>query len=199
MPDTITNTTPAPAGEPSVQSATNGGVQTFTQDQVSNIVAKEIKSAQEKFLADLGFDGSGTAKEKVTAYKAYVDSQKTEAERTAADLAAARQEASEYRTRYESHVKKSAVRQGLEALGAKPTMIDLLSMAVDMGSITLEGDALPDLAPILSPLKEQHPDAFQQEEKPIVLGLGAKSGGGPEPEKKNAQINNALRSALRKG
>ena len=66
--------------------------QTFTQAQVSGIAAKESKAAIEKLLSDLGFEGEGSAKERVAAFKQWQDSQKTEVQRAAEALEAAQKD-----------------------------------------------------------------------------------------------------------
>lgn len=59
---------------------------TFTQDDVNNIVAKEVKKAQEKLLKQLGIDDFNSAKEGLQKFKEWQESQKTEAQKQAERL-----------------------------------------------------------------------------------------------------------------
>lgn len=61
-------------------------VKTFTQDDVSGIVAKEAKKAQEKLLKQLGVEDFNSAKEGLAKLKEYQDAQKTESEKQAEKL-----------------------------------------------------------------------------------------------------------------
>lgn len=54
---------------------------TFTQDDVSKISAKEAKKAQEKLLKQLGIEDFDNAKEGMKKFREWQDSQKTEAEK----------------------------------------------------------------------------------------------------------------------
>ncbi|WP_096435926.1 hypothetical protein [Alteribacter populi] len=54
---------------------------TFKQDDVNNIVAKESKKATEKLLKELGIDDFENAKDGMTKFKEWQESQKTEAEK----------------------------------------------------------------------------------------------------------------------
>jgi hypothetical protein len=59
---------------------------TFTQDDVNNIVAKEVKKAQEKLLKQLGIDDFNSAKEGLQKFREWQESQKTEAQKQAERL-----------------------------------------------------------------------------------------------------------------
>ncbi|EGL82098.1 hypothetical protein CathTA2_2461 [Caldalkalibacillus thermarum TA2.A1] len=59
---------------------------TFTQEDVNNIVAKEAKKAQEKLLKQLGIEDFNSAKEGLQKFKEWQESQKTEAEKQAERL-----------------------------------------------------------------------------------------------------------------
>lgn len=59
---------------------------TFTQDDVNNIVAKEVKKAQEKLLKQLGIDDFNSAKEGLQKFREWQDAQKTEAQKQAERL-----------------------------------------------------------------------------------------------------------------
>lgn len=59
---------------------------TFTQKDVNNLIKKETAQATEKLLKSLGFEGFENAKDGITKFKAWQDSQKTDAEKQAAAL-----------------------------------------------------------------------------------------------------------------
>lgn len=54
---------------------------TFTQDDVNNVVAKETKKIKEKMLKDLGVDSFKNAKEGMDQFKQWQEQQKTDAEK----------------------------------------------------------------------------------------------------------------------
>lgn len=60
---------------------------TFTQEDVSGLVAKETKKAQEKMLKQLGITDFSTAKEGMQKYNEWVESQKTDQQRKEDELA----------------------------------------------------------------------------------------------------------------
>lgn len=60
---------------------------TFSQDDVSGLVAKETKKAQEKMLKQLGITDFSTAKEGMQKYNEWVESQKTDQQRKEDELA----------------------------------------------------------------------------------------------------------------
>nr|DAK45551.1 MAG TPA: Major capsid protein [Caudoviricetes sp.] len=62
-------------------------VKTFTQDEVTGLVAKEAKKAQEKIFKSLGFEDVKSAKEGLQQLKEWKDSQKSEAEKQSEALA----------------------------------------------------------------------------------------------------------------
>lgn len=59
---------------------------TFTQKDVNNLIKKETAQATEKLLKSLGFEGFENAKDGITKFKEWQDSQKTDAEKQAAAL-----------------------------------------------------------------------------------------------------------------
>lgn len=54
---------------------------TFTQEDVNNVVAKETKKAQEKLFKELGIEDFENAKEGMKKFKKWQDSQKSEVEK----------------------------------------------------------------------------------------------------------------------
>ena len=65
----------------------------FTQEDVNGLVAKEAKKAQEKLLKQLGIEDFNSAKEGLAKFREYQESQKTEAEKQAEQLATYQQQA----------------------------------------------------------------------------------------------------------
>ncbi|KXT79109.1 hypothetical protein [Streptococcus sp. DD13] len=81
-------------GENQVQESTEQ-TRTFTQEEVTGLVAKESKKAQEKIFKSLGFEDIKSAKEGFEKLKAWEDSQKSESEKNAEALAMKEQELAE--------------------------------------------------------------------------------------------------------
>jgi hypothetical protein len=61
-------------------------IKTFTQEDVNNIVAREVKKTQEKLLKQLGIDDFNSAKEGLQKFREWQESQKTEAQKQAERL-----------------------------------------------------------------------------------------------------------------
>lgn len=71
-----------------IDAGNNGGDKSFSQEDVNGIVAKEAKKAQEKLLKQLGIDDFKSAKEGLTKFKEWQESQKSESEKQAEALKA---------------------------------------------------------------------------------------------------------------
>ena len=67
-------------------------IKTFTQEEVTGLVAKESRKAQEKIFKSLGFEDVKSAKEGLQQLKEWKDSQKSEAEKQSEALAAKEKE-----------------------------------------------------------------------------------------------------------
>ena len=78
---------PVNAGENTESQTQEQSVKTFTQEEVTGLVAKESKKAQEKIFKDLGFENFKSAKEGLQQLKEWKDSQKSEAEKQSEALA----------------------------------------------------------------------------------------------------------------
>ena len=89
MPEDIQTQTDQPvnAGENTESQTQEQPVKTFTQDEVTGLVAKESKKAQEKIFKSLGFEDIKSAKEGLQQLKEWKDSQKSEAEKQSEALA----------------------------------------------------------------------------------------------------------------
>ena len=83
---------PVNAGENTESQTQEQPVKTFTQEEVTGLVAKEAKKAQEKIFKDLGFENFKSAKEGLQQLKEWKDSQKSEAEKQSEALAAKEKE-----------------------------------------------------------------------------------------------------------
>lgn len=94
MPEDIQTQTDQPvnAGENTESQTQEQPVKTFTQDEVTGLVAKESKKAQEKIFKSLGFEDIKSAKEGLQQLKEWKDSQKSEAEKQSEALAAKEKE-----------------------------------------------------------------------------------------------------------
>lgn len=83
---------PVNAGENTESQTQEQPIKTFTQDEVTGLVAKESRKAQEKIFKDLGFENFKSAKEGLQQLKEWKDSQKSEAEKQSEALAAKEKE-----------------------------------------------------------------------------------------------------------
>lgn len=94
MPEDIQTQTDQSAntGETTESQTQEQPIKTFTQDEVTGLVAKESRKAQEKIFKDLGFENFKSAKEGLQQLKEWKDSQKSEAEKQSEALAAKEKE-----------------------------------------------------------------------------------------------------------
>lgn len=76
-------------GENEDQNSGNGnsGERTFTQSEVSNMMAKEKNEGKKSILKSLGFKNEEEAKGAIEAYNKYMESQKSEADKAKDELA----------------------------------------------------------------------------------------------------------------
>jgi hypothetical protein len=89
---------------------------TFTQDDVNNIVAKEVKKAQEKLLKQLGIDDFNSAKEGLQKFREWQDAQKTEAQKQAERLQQLEQQFNAVQQEKETLLAQlAAVKEGVHA------------------------------------------------------------------------------------
>ena len=94
MPEDIQTQTDQSAntGETTESQTQEQPIKTFTQDEVTGLVAKESRKAQEKIFKSLGFEDIKSAKEGLQQLKEWKDSQKSEAEKQSEALAAKEKE-----------------------------------------------------------------------------------------------------------
>lgn len=89
---------------------------TFTQDDVNNIVAKEVKKAQEKLLKQLGIEDFNSAKEGLQKFREWQESQKTEQQKQAERLQQLEQQFTAVQQEKESLAAQlAAVKAGVHA------------------------------------------------------------------------------------
>lgn len=80
-----TGPAPATAGD-AAQESQNSAQPTFTQEQVNGLVTKESRKQMEKLLQEVGLPADGDFKTQMKAFKEWQDSQKSDAEKSAAAL-----------------------------------------------------------------------------------------------------------------
>lgn len=99
---------------------------TFTQDQVSAMMAKEKNEGKRAVLKSLGFGNEDEAKKAIGLYNALLQSQKTEEEKNAEELEKAKKETDEYRLRAEiAESKAVCLENGVD----KDCIDDVLAIA----------------------------------------------------------------------
>ncbi|BBW97232.1 hypothetical protein ACPVTF_04130 [Geobacillus icigianus] len=168
-------TDPASAhSDPSAQEPPKEPEKSFTQDDVNNIVAKEVKKAQEKLLKQLGIEDFNSAKEGLQKFREWQESQKTEQQKQAERLQQLEQQF-------------TAVQQEKENLSAQLTAIkagviaDYVEDVVVLAQRLVNDDTT--LEEAITKVLEKYPhfkEAQQQQESPkpqFSTGQHAKSGG----------------------
>lgn len=86
----------------------------FKQEDVNNIVAKEVKSNQEKLFKDLGIEDFESAKDGLAKFREWQDEQKTEKEKATERMNALEKENAEYKVKLSTlEAKNEALKQGV--------------------------------------------------------------------------------------
>ncbi|MGI8349618.1 hypothetical protein NiCM35_07545 [Niallia circulans] len=129
---------------------------TFTQEDVNNLVAKEAKKAQEKLLKQLGVEDFNNAKEGLTKFKEWQESQKTEAEKQAERLKEL--EANYSNTSNENAILKAQI-SAMKAGVLAESVEDVVTLAKTMVSDDLDMDAA------IAKVVEKYPHFAQKQEK----------------------------------
>ncbi|MED4904117.1 hypothetical protein [Parageobacillus thermoglucosidasius] len=147
---------------------------TFTQDDVNNIVAKEVKKAQEKLLKQLGIDDFNSAKEGLQKFREWQESQKTEQQKQAERLQQLEQQFQTVQQEKEALAAQlAAVKAGVHA--------DYVEDVVVLAQRLVNDDTTMEEA--IAKVLEKYPhfkEAQQQQESPkpqFSTGQYAKSGG----------------------
>src|SRR5690554_1036336 len=148
-----------PGAEPAEQQqqAEEAGGKTFTQEDVNNIVAREVKKAQEKFLRQLGVEDFNSAKEGMQRFREWQESQKTEAEKQAEQLQKLQEQSQTLATENEQLKAKLAAVQA----GVDPNSIDDV---VVLAKNYLSDDV--DLNTAIGKVLEKYPHFAAQQQQP---------------------------------
>ncbi|MGG4039903.1 hypothetical protein [Heyndrickxia ginsengihumi] len=150
-----------------ISSQNQENVKTFTQEEVTKIIANEAKKTQEKLLKQLGVDNFKNAKEGLAKFREWQDSQKTEQEKQAERLQELEQKFNS--TSEENAVLRaqiSAMKAGVKAESVEDVVVlarTLVNDEVDMDSaISKVLEKYPHFAQVVQ--KEQ--DNQDQQQKP---------------------------------
>lgn len=172
---TQTTTTTAAGGAAGDQTHTSGE-KTFTQAEVTAMMAKEKNQGRMAVLKELGVEDAKTAKDALVKHKEYLDNQKTEVEKLQGESA------TEKTARLAAEQKITLLEHKFEAmkLGVKPDCVDDI-MALAQARVT----DTKDFATVVGELKTKYPDFF-----------GESSGSGDEANKGTGGNVNSKRGAL---
>jgi len=120
------------------QAAPDAGGKTFTQEDVNNLVAREVKKAQEKMLKQLGIEDFQSAKEGMQRFREWQESQKTEAEKQAEQLQKLQEQSQSLAAENEQlKAKLAAVQAGVDPNSIDDVVVlakNYLSDDVDMNA-----------------------------------------------------------------
>jgi hypothetical protein len=137
---------------------------TFTQDDVNNIVAKEVKKAQEKLLKQLGIDDFNSAKEGLQKFREWQDAQKTEAQKQAERLQQLEQQFNAVQQEKESLAAQlAAVKAGVHADYVEDVVV--LAQRLVNDDTTLE-EAITKVLEKYPHFKQVQQEPQQQDPKP---------------------------------
>lgn len=135
------------AGQNDSSANNQNTTKTFTQEQVSNMMAKEKNEGKRSILKSLGFKTEDEAKKAMELYNALLDSQKSEEQKNQESLQKANTEKEEYRLRAEQAENKVlCLEHGVD----KNSIEDVLAIAYtkvtagkDLGSVLNEMSKQP--------------------------------------------------------
>jgi hypothetical protein len=137
---------------------------TFTQDDVNNIVAKEVKKAQEKLLKQLGIEDFNSAKEGLQKFREWQDAQKTEAQKQAERLQQLEQQFNAVQQEKESLAAQlAAVKAGVHADYVEDVVV--LAQRLVNDDTTLE-EAITKVLEKYPHFKQAQQEPQQQDPKP---------------------------------
>ncbi|EZP77620.1 phage protein [Parageobacillus genomosp. 1] len=137
---------------------------TFTQDDVNNIVAKEVKKAQEKLLKQLGIDDFNSAKEGLQKFREWQESQKTEQQKQAERLQQLEQQFQTVQQEKEALAAQlAAVKAGVHADYVEDVVVLAQRMVDD--DTTME-DAIAKVLEKYPHFKQAQQEPQQQDPKP---------------------------------
>lgn len=157
----------------------NRGDKTFTQSEVSNMMAKEKKEGKRAVLKALGFESEDDAKKAIEKYNEYLETQKTESEKQKEALDKANSEKNEALNRAKAAENKVACyNSGI----ATEYIEDVLAIA----STKVSDEK--DLTEVLKEMKEdkKYESFFAKDSSSSKHGTGSNPGhSGSENEDKN--------------
>jgi hypothetical protein len=146
---------------------------TFTQDDVNNIVAKEVKKAQEKLLKQLGIDDFNSAKEGLQKFREWQDAQKTEAQKQAERLQQLEQQFNAVQQEKESLMAQlAAVKAGVHADFVEDVIV--LAQRLVNEDTTID-DAIAKVIEKYPHFKEAQQQPEQQPKPTFTVGTHQKS------------------------
>lgn len=148
---------------------------TFTQEEVTRMMAREKKQGRAALLKELGYKDEKQAKAASSSYNAWLESQKTEEQKSA------EKDSENEKAILEAQAKADAAEAKVEALmlGCNPQNVDDV-IALAMAKKTEDGD----FKTIVGELKKKYPDMFskssddEQDDKEEKKTAGQKGTGG---------------------
>lgn len=169
---------------------------TFTQEEVTRMMAREKKQGRAALLKELGYKDEKQAKAASSSYQAWLESQKTEEQKSA------EKDSENEKAVLEAQAKADAAEAKVEALmlGCKPGNVDDV-IALAMAKKTDDGD----FKTIVGELKKKYPDMFSkssddEDNKDDKKSKGQKGTGGnvsaKSKDKKDEDKNQSLGSRL---
>ncbi|MEG0579882.1 MAG: hypothetical protein RR490_08200 [Niameybacter sp.] len=179
-------TTTIVEGTTSDQTQISGVEKTFTQAEVTAMMAKEKNQGRMSVLKELGVEDTKTAKDALIKHKEYLENQKTEVEKLQGESA------TEKSARLAAEQKVTLLEHKFEAmkLGVKPDCVDDI-MALAQTRVT----ETKDFASAIGELKTKYPDFFG--ENPSGSGSEANKGtGGNVNSKRGALSTSGLGARL---
>lgn len=157
----------------------NRGEKTFTQSEVSNMMAKEKNEGKRSVLKALGFKSENDAKEAIEKYNKYLEDQKSEADKQKEALDKANNEKDEAIKRAKNAEDKVAC----YAIGINPECVDDV-LAIASTKVSDEKD----LETVLKEMKEdkKYGSFFVKESSGSKHGTGSNAGhSGNEDKEEN--------------
>lgn len=126
---------------------------TFTQEEVTRMMAREKKQGRAALLKELGYKDEKQAKAASSSYNAWLESQKTEEQKSA------EKDSENEKAILEAQAKADAAEAKVEALmlGCNPQNVDDV-IALAMAKKTEDGD----FKTIVGELKKKYPDMFSK-------------------------------------
>ena len=125
-----------PKTEPAVDPKKEPGENTFTQIDVNNVVAKNVKEERAKLLKELGIEDIANAKESLAEYKKLQDSQKTELDKLKEVNAIKENELAKLNEEVSAYKIKGKVSNVLKTLDIDSAYSETIFKLIDISEIT---------------------------------------------------------------